>query len=225
MIPDSDYFPTRLALTVLTIGVVILGLIHQSGVVDGLAPQAVGTPGLVQSYPVPSGQPEQVLLDSIASGVAGKPVRVSCSLGGGGEVLGQTTVGGTVIELTGTVCGSLLYYQRDLTGDEYECVTKAQGLCQGAINSALLSMQALAHEAYHTSGTVDESTTDCYALQATAYVASRLRDDAAFSQAASRYYATNYDELRFAPAEYRLSDDCRDGANLDLRPQSAAWPG
>ena len=137
---------------------------------------------------------------------------------------GQAQVGGGEIELAGWVCGSLLYFRRDLTSGDEECLRRARSVCAGAVNGAMFAMQALAHEAYHAMGVAEESTTDCHALQAVSFIATQLRGDAGLGQAVGRYYAANYDQLRGAPGEYRLTEQCRDGGALDYRPESS-WPG
>jgi hypothetical protein len=83
------------------------------------------------------------------------------------------------------------------------------------------AVQTLAHESFHMRGVVDEAITECYGLQWTAYVASRLGADTLHAEATARVaWAVGYDQL---PDQYQ-SNDCRNGGRLDLRSDVDEFP-
>jgi len=83
------------------------------------------------------------------------------------------------------------------------------------------SVKALAHEAQHLRGIEGEAKAECYGLQTMREIGNGLGlgDEQAQSLAD---YAWMYIYPR-ARGDY-WSDDCRDGGELDLRPDSSVWP-
>jgi len=83
------------------------------------------------------------------------------------------------------------------------------------------SLNTLAHESYHLAGVRNEARTECYALQAIDYVATRL---GASPDQARALAAFSFAQLpRRMPPEYS-SPECRDGGREDLRPDDPIWP-
>lgn len=78
----------------------------------------------------------------------------------------------------------------------------------------------LAHESYHTAGVIDEVTTNCYAIQAMAYVASRLGATLRESELA----ALAMDALEPHQIDGYATTDCRPGTAIDLHPETPAFP-
>ena len=83
------------------------------------------------------------------------------------------------------------------------------------------SVKALAHEAQHLRGIKSEAEAECYALQSMRLVGTELGLDDERAEFLAEY-AWRYFYPR-ARGEYR-SDECRDGGDLDLRPETVVWP-
>ena len=82
----------------------------------------------------------------------------------------------------------------------------------------------LAHEAWHLNGIADEGTTHCYALQSGVRLGMRLGLTESVARRMMRQqFVENASRARRAP-EYLVSDDCRDGGALDLRPDDPEFP-
>lgn len=77
------------------------------------------------------------------------------------------------------------------------------------------------HEIEHLSGTVSESSAECFALQDAAKVARRLGAPAMFADRIGAFFWLSVYPLD-AP-EYK-SSDCRNGGPLDLHPNRTDWP-
>jgi hypothetical protein len=83
------------------------------------------------------------------------------------------------------------------------------------------SVRSLAHESQHLRGVKDEAKAECYGLQSIRRVANGLGlgdEQAAYLAEYTWFYI--YPRLTL---EYR-SDECGDGGELDLNPQSSTWP-
>jgi hypothetical protein len=180
------------------------------------APLSLTVPGL-----------DAKLASSISTGIAGHPMGVNCQLGDNGYILGETYVKGSTNYLTKAMCQGLVDYS-SWSPTERQCVSTSvigSPSCGLRVDHSILSMQVIAHEAFHAQGVVDERMTDCYAVQNVAYVAGKLGADASFAAAISRYLWSHYDAIRMPPATYALTSGCVDGGSLDLRPDSSSWPG
>jgi hypothetical protein len=149
-----------------------------------------------------------------ASRIAGKPVSVGCDeardyVGYVQHADGIAIVGGDRAYVTPEICFALyrLAYENDERGSQ-----------------TARAIAVLAHEAWHLRGESDEGTTECYALQSGVALGRRLGLD---EGAARRMMAQQLTEnmLRgLGSAEYRVTDECRDGGRLDLDPESRAFP-
>jgi hypothetical protein len=169
-------------------------------------------------------------LAAIASEIAHRPVHVDCQ-GAFAAALDVTAEAGSVefdadgrpadtTKLKRSTCRALERFGRERRNPEFACLTRGVACPDDVIRSAW-SVQALAHEAWHLGGEINEARTQCFGLQTTAYVAQRLGADRAQAQAVATYlYERIYPRM---PAHYQ-SGDCRDGGALDLRPETAVWP-
>ena len=99
------------------------------------------------------------------------------------------------------------------------CLVSLRDRCRAGSTEAAIGLATLAHEAQHVDGVQDEAVADCRALQRVDDVARALgvpADQAAQIGAFVRH-------LRITPEEYR-SDECRPGGDLDLEPETPAFP-
>jgi hypothetical protein len=85
----------------------------------------------------------------------------------------------------------------------------------------LIAVHVLTHEAVHMTGVLDESDTECQAMQRDVDVAAALGASPATARAhASRYAAQVYPRM---PSEYRATQ-CHEGGSLDETPDDGVWP-
>ena len=83
------------------------------------------------------------------------------------------------------------------------------------------SVGALAHEAQHVRGVLDERQAECYGVQSITKLASALGRGGE----EGRYLARLYWTSAYVAHERRYrSGECRDGGRLDLHPETHAWP-
>jgi hypothetical protein len=169
-------------------------------------------------------------LAAIASEIAQREVHVHCQ-GSVAAMFDISAEAGSVefdaqgrpadtTKLKRSTCSALMRFERERKKAEFACLLRRTSCPNSVIRSAW-SVQALAHEAWHLAGELDEARTECFGLQSTAYVAERLGADPTQAQALAAYlYERIYPRL---PADYR-SGHCRDGGALDLRPETAVWP-
>jgi hypothetical protein len=83
------------------------------------------------------------------------------------------------------------------------------------------SVGALAHEAQHVRGVLDERKAECFGVQSIATIAAALGRDGDEGRYLARLYWTSTYLAR--EPRYR-SDECRDGGDLDLHPKTRVWP-
>jgi hypothetical protein len=84
------------------------------------------------------------------------------------------------------------------------------------------SVAALAHEAQHVSGELDEATAECHGMQSINEATQALgRTISEGRYLASLYWKTTYQA--HGDSAYR-SEECRNGGRLDLNPESDRWP-
>jgi hypothetical protein len=169
--------------------------------------------------------PDDLRLTTIAHELAHRDVHVRCE-GSGGSLTGVDGESGRTLFVDGKpadttflregVCERLHAYSQ-LTKTGLECVLP----CDGSALETAWSLNALAHESYHLAGVRNEARTECYALQAIDFVAQRL--GASMEQARQLAIFAFAELPPRMPAAY-TSPDCRDGGELDLRPESAVWP-
>ncbi len=99
------------------------------------------------------------------------------------------------------------------------CLVSLRDRCRAGSTEAAIGLATLAHEAQHVDGVQDEAVADCRALQRVDDVARALGIPA--DQAAQ--IGSFVRHLRITPDEYR-SDECRPGGDLDLEPETPAFP-
>jgi hypothetical protein len=169
-------------------------------------------------------------LGSVASQLADRHVRVHCQ-GLTGELLDVTAEAGTVrfdangdpadvTNLKRPICNALRRFPHDVKSRSYACVL-AQADCPHAIFEDVLAVHTLAHESWHLRGNMNESLTECHALQTTAFAATLLGADPQAAQATATYALLRlYPNL---PDEYRTFE-CANGGPMDLRPTDPHWP-
>lgn len=154
------------------------------------------------------------LFSSEAARIARHRVEVRCDADGEyvGAVQhadGVAVVGGTRAYLTPERCHAL--YLLAFEG-EYSFTPAGRAIV------------VLAHEAWHLNGIADEGTTHCYALQSGVRLGMRLGLTETVARRMMRQqFVENASRGRRAP-EYLVSDDCRDGRSLDLRPGDPEFP-
>ncbi len=169
-------------------------------------------------------------LGAVATQLAGRPVHVNCQ-GLAGDLLDATAEAGTVrfdangrpadyTDLKRPICDALNRFSHDVKSPAYGCVITLSD-CPQSIWEDVLAVHTLAHESWHLTGITNEATTECKALQTTAFAATLLGADAPSAQATAKYALVKfYPNL---PDEYRTFD-CANGGPLDLRPADATWP-
>jgi hypothetical protein len=168
---------------------------------------------------------EQDRLGAIASELAGRPVGVRCP-GFFASLVRVRTEGGYVkfhgdgqpydyTDLSPETCAALRHVDRF----DFECIARSD--CTFKQFKAAWAIHTLAHESFHLRGFAAEAQAECYALQNTAFVAERLGLGTELAQRIQKWvYVRGYAN---EPDDYR-SQECRDGGQLDLRPQSAVFP-
>jgi hypothetical protein len=153
-------------------------------------------------------------LSAEASRIAAHRVEIRCDEGGThvGAVQhadGVAVVGGRLSYLTPDRCFDL--YRLAFHGDVRSSQTGR-------------SLAVLAHESWHLRGVRDEATTECYALQSGVALGRRLGLSEGRARELMRQQLVE-NELRGGRSlEYRVSDECRNGGRLDLRPTSSDFP-
>jgi hypothetical protein len=150
-----------------------------------------------------------------AAGIAGREVSVRCDedyayTGIGSDALGVAFIARGVAYLHPSACRTL----RDvLEGDHRQ---------REATGEAIL---VLAHEAVHLTGERDEGVTECKGLQQGVPLGRRLGLSRAAAERlmADRYHRDLADH-GITRLEYRLPASCRNGGELDLRPDDTVFP-
>lgn len=151
---------------------------------------------------------------AVASEIAEKPVSVGCDeardyVGYVQHADGIAVVGGDRTYVTPEICFAL--YRLAFEGEE-----------RGSVTGRAIAV--LAHESWHLRGERDESTVECYGLQSGVAVGQRLGLD---EQTARRLMAQQFTENRLRgleTAEYRVTEECRDGGRLDLAAADDTFP-
>jgi hypothetical protein len=168
---------------------------------------------------------QQHTLAAVAGELAGRPVGVHCP-GFLSSLVRVRTEGGYVkfdgdghpanyTDLSPETCKAL----RHLDRIDFACV--ARGDCTYKQFKAAWAAHTLAHESFHLRGFSAEAVAECYAVQNTAFVAERLGVTHERAEQLQKWvFLKSYANL---PDEYR-SEECRDGGDLDLHPQSSDFP-
>ena len=180
------------------------------------------------------------MLSPVASKVAGRQVVVDCqslwanlvdALPRHGEVrFDANGVPEARIFLTHQTCDRLQAFADNSRHGELDCLrsldwSKPTPLvprsdCYDRSAPTVYALMTLAHEAYHTAGEMNEAVTNCYAIQAMAFVSVRLgagRDEASLVAHAMA-------ALEPLQSGGYGTDRCRAGTELDLHPETRAFP-
>ena len=170
-------------------------------------------------------------LSTIASQIAGRPVRVECP-GPLGRLLGWDIVEGSVrfgpdrkpfdeTKLRKQSCAELDALAEGRRAEELECIGRTAIACGRHGRETAMAVDVLAHESWHLRGVIDEAETECRSLQTMAWTAQQLGATAEQGHAMAR---AEYDGVyREMPDAYR-SGACVDGGKLDMRPSDERFP-
>jgi hypothetical protein len=164
----------------------------------------------------------------VASAVASRDVDVSCP-GFWARMVEITPNAGWVdfdrhgnpgdkATLSASTCRGL---ERVWRGDQRTFACLIGGGCDEDTRRAVFGIVTLAHEAWHLRGIVDESQTQCYAIQTVEQVALRLGVDAREARVIALRVAA--DDAAAPRGEYH-STECRPGGAYDLNPGTHDWP-
>ncbi len=83
----------------------------------------------------------------------------------------------------------------------------------------------LAHEATHLRGVRNEAETECFALQEGVALGRRLGlDEETARTLMEAQRARVLSDASVARLDYRLPEECRNGSELDLRPDDPRFP-
>jgi hypothetical protein len=170
-------------------------------------------------------------LSAIASQIAGRDVRVSCP-GPIGRLFGWDIYEGSVrftadgkpfdeTRIRKQSCAELDALAEGRRREELDCTTRAGVACGRHGRETVMAVDVLAHESWHLRGVMDEGVTECRSLQTMAWTAQQLGATAEQGRAlALAQYNGSYREM---PQAYR-DGRCRDGGELDLRPDDTNFP-
>ncbi len=179
-------------------------------------------------------------LQPIASGVAGRSVEVDCQGFIAGLVDVQVREGEVHIGadgrpepklfLTRPTCQRLRSLDRGGPHHELECLADVDwslpdplpfgSPCYERASETIYAVLILAHESYHTSGVLDEPTTNCYAIQAMAWTAIQLGATVREAELAARAM----EALAPKQGSGYATNDCHAGGRLDLHPGTPDFP-
>jgi hypothetical protein len=180
------------------------------------------------------------MLAPIASQVAGREVVVDCqslwanlldALPRHGEVrFDANGVPEPRIFLTHQTCDRLQAFADSARHGELDCLRSLdwsqpvalhpRSECYDRSTRTVYALMTLAHEAYHTAGEMNEAVTNCYAIQAMAFVSVQLGAERDEAELVARAMAA------LAPLQSGGygTDRCRAGTELDLHPETRAFP-
>jgi hypothetical protein len=183
-------------------------------VVFGFA--AAGAPQVPAVYSAPGARSGiDPALSAVAARLVGGPVEVHCFTRRGWAGVQRdydTRIDGTgsavsrEIRLPPWVCDRLL----GLRSGRYRPSTRYLRL----VGDLSYAVNALAHEAGHVGGLLNEAETECYAVQHTFETAVLLGAGRDYARTLAHTFRT--EEYPWMPADYR-STECRPGGTLDLR--------
>jgi hypothetical protein len=149
-----------------------------------------------------------------ASRVAGHPVTIRCDESGERVGAVQHSDG---VALIG---GDLAYLTPQRCYDLYRLAFKDKV----SSSQTARAVAVLAHEAWHLAGVRDEGKTECYALQSGVELGQRLGLDEETARRMMRQQLAENSGRGVATSEYVVGPGCRDGGELDLHPQTSAFP-
>lgn len=151
---------------------------------------------------------------SEASRIVGRPVDIRCDeegrfVGAVQHADGVAVVGGRVAYLTPQICHNLyrLAFENDV-----------------GFNRTAHALVVLAHEAWHLYGERDEGRTECFALQSAVGLGQRLGLTEETARRMMRQQLVENQLRARGSLEYLVPATCRDGGELDLYPNTTAFP-
>lgn len=179
-------------------------------------------------------------LEPIASGIAGRSVQVDCQSFWGELIDVQSRDGEVYFDASGTpsdtlfltrrTCKRLRQFEKTRSHRELDCLRTVDwttpdplpysSACYAQSADTIYAVLTLAHESYHTAGVRNESTTNCFAIQAMAWTAVQLH--ATTDEAESLARAMEALEPG-QPSDY-ASTECHAGLRLDLHPETPDFP-
>jgi hypothetical protein len=179
-------------------------------------------------------------LAPVASAIAGRKVKVDCQTFWGALIdtqprNGQVRFDGSGIPdadifLTHNTCSRLADFAEARHHPKLDCLAALDwssptpltfgSPCYATASRTIYAILTLAHEAYHTAGVQDEALANCYATQSMGYAASAL---GASQDESLRIAAGMNVLLPFQQSGYQTSG-CTRGSDLDLNPQTPAFP-
>ena len=197
-------------------------------------------PVLVVGWQLWSDHSFEQRLQPVASGVAGRPVRVDCQSFWGGLLDAQGREGEVWFDasgrpegklfLTRSTCQRLRSFAKDRSHSELDCLRSVDWAapdplpfasdCYARSADTIYAILILAHESYHTAGVADEAAANCYAIQAMGWTAAQL--GAPVEEAES--IARAMESLEPRQSTGYATNDCRAGLRLDLHPETPDFP-
>jgi Immunity protein Imm1 len=151
---------------------------------------------------------------SEASRIVGRPVDIRCDqegkfVGAVQHADGVAEVGGRIAYLTPQICHNLyrLAFEDDV-----------------GFNRTAHALVVLAHEAWHLHGERDEGRTECFALQSAVGLGQRLGLTEETARRMMRQQLVENQLRARGSLEYLVPAACRDGGELDLHPNTTAFP-
>ncbi len=179
-------------------------------------------------------------LSAVATELAGRPVHVRCQsfwqalvdVGGNlGDVPFPDGHPASYTHLTRTMCQALTRFRQSRSHADIDCLGSfdwsrydgsdpAAAACSDRANDTAEALMTLAHESMHLRGWADEATAQCYGIQEVAFTVEQLGGSAAEGAAVASYMLALQ---RWMPEEYQ-SGECRPGGQLDLHPETPAFP-
>jgi hypothetical protein len=180
------------------------------------------------------------MLSPVASDVSGRTVVVDCqslwanlvdALPRHGEVrFDANGVPEARIFLTHPTCDRLQAFAGTSRHRELDCLRSLdwsrpaaldpRSECYDRSSKTVYALMTLAHEAYHTAGETNEAVTNCYAIQAMAFVAVSLGAERDEAELVAQAMAA----LEPLQSGGYGTDRCRAGTELDLHPETRAFP-
>ena len=195
-------------------------------------------PALLMGWQAWSDHSIEQRLKPIASGVAGRSVEVDCQSFWGELLDAQWREGEVYFDasgkpdrklfLTRRICKRLRSLAEGNGG--LGCLQDVdwsaadplplRSECYARSAETIYAVLILAHESYHTAGVRDEATTNCFAIQAMAWTATRLGLSSIEGESLARAMETLEPEQ---PSGYD-TPECHAGLRLDLHPETSDFP-
>jgi hypothetical protein len=133
--------------------------------------------------------------------------------------------------LTRKVCKALDRFRESSSHRALECLlhvdwsrwsasTGFRDECSRRVQTTAQAINTLAHESMHLRGFANEAEAQCYAIQHDAWTVMRLGGTSEDGAAVAQYILALQSLL---PSEYQ-SSECRAGGQLDLHPETPAFP-